>query len=337
MLKNIPVLRLGQRATPADIIKAMLKSKRVLRAAVKRWDLVNVYNIKTKDNDPNAAIALAVEKLDELAKVVITPEGLIQLEVLDQDRVRCAQIANTFADTLMSLKRQLSAEDDARTAAFIGTALIDSAEINLREAEAGLRLFLEENGAASVPDQAAAVIQAAATLELEVINLQMNLKYLKTSLGETHPQVKEIETKIKLREEQLESMKTGIWSGETKSLFLPLKDVPRMVLQQERLRSQVTIWTDVLVYLLGKKTEAEFRRDNPSSGIQILDRAIPPVRRTKPKRSVIVVIAGTVSLLLSLFAVIMVQSYSSLQQGGGQNARKLEKILNEFRRRPRES
>jgi len=336
MLKNIPVLRLGQRATPADIIKAMLKSKRILKSTVKAYNLVEVYNIKTKGDNPDKALALATETLDDRSKVTITPEGLIRLEVLDRDRIRCAQIANAFVDTLIALKRELDAEDDARTALFIGTSLIDSSRARLAEAQGNLQRFLEEHGVASVPDQAQAVIQAAATLELELISLQMNLEYLKTSLGETHPQVKEMETKIRLRKRQLEHMEEGTWPGDTKSLFLPLRSVPQMVLQQEQLRAQVSIWTDVLAYLLGKKAEAEFRRDNPSSGIQVLDKAVPPVRRAKPKRQIIVVIAGTVSLLISLFGVIAVQSFNSLRESGDRNARRIEEILSLFRRSPRE-
>lgn len=336
MLKNIPVLRLGQKATPADIMKAMLMSKSILSSAVKECDLVEVYGIKAPGGDSSKAAALAVEKLAELTKVSVTPEGLIELEVLDRDRYRCAEIANVCIDTLIALKRELDAEDYARTATFIGTSLMGSARAELQAAQTNLQAFLEKNGVASVPDQAQAVIQAAASMELDLINLQMNLQYLRVSLGENHPQAKEIETKIALREQQLEHMQTGVWPGGATSVFLPLKNVPRMVLEQEQLRSQVVIWTDVLGYLLGKKAEAEFMRDNPSSGIQVLDRAVPPVRKSKPKRAVIVVIAGTVSMLISLFVVMFMQSLSATRASSDINWQKLQRILAEFRRKPRE-
>ena len=335
MLENIPALRLGQRATPADIIKAMLKSERVLRAVVEECDLADVYGINAHGGDPNKRTALAVEKLADLSNPTITAEGLIRLSVLDRDRQRCARIANALVDTLISLKQELDAEDDARTAAFLGQALLDT-EAKLRAAQTDLQVFLEEHGVASVSDQATAVIQAAATLEVEVINLQMSLEYLRTSLGETHPQVKEIETKIGLRQHQLESLETGDWSGESRSLFPALRNVPQLTLEQQRLQAQLGIWSNVLGYLLGKRAEAEFRRDNPSTGIQVLDRATSPVRKTKPRRTLIVVIAGSASLLISLFAVVVTRSYESMRQSSHENAQKLEKVLDQFRRRSRE-
>ena len=190
----IPVLRLGEKGSPADVVMGILKSRSVADSMVKEFDLRKLYKTDRWEE--------AVSTLGENTTVRRTDEGLIAVSVLDKSPVRAAQMANAYLRFLDNINRELSLDWTKERRDFVEIQC-DSVKAALRTAQDELQAFQRRHGVISIDAQAEATIRVAADLETEIMGLNLTLQSLKTSLGEKHPEVEFTKERIGIRRSQL--------------------------------------------------------------------------------------------------------------------------------------
>jgi len=83
------------------------------------------------------------------------------------------------------------------------------------------------------------------------------------------------------------------------------------------------------------RQELEKKRIEATPGriatVQVVDPAVPPQMRAKPKRKLIVVMSGIFSIIFSVFAVLAVEYFHAIKEKGDEDSEKLKRILNEFK------
>ncbi|MCH7681550.1 hypothetical protein IID10_19675, partial [candidate division KSB1 bacterium] len=65
--------------------------------------------------------------------------------------------------------------------------------------------------------------------------------------------------------------------------------------------------------------------------VQVLDKAVTPVKRKKPKRAIMVLLAGLLSMVFSVTGVFFVEYIRYLEENRQEDYRKVENILQSFR------
>ncbi len=339
----IPVLRLGEKGSPADVVMGILKSRSVADSMVKEFDLRKLYKTDRWEE--------AVRALGENTTVRRTDEGLIAVSVLDRSPVRAAQMANTYLRFLDDINRELSLDWTKERRDFVETQC-DSVKAALRIAQDELQGFQRRHGIISVDAQAEATIKVAADLETEIMALNLKLQSLKTSLGEKHPEVEFTKERIRIRRSQLSSLLKEMSPGSSSlqlsrtnnpeesghklsTLFLPLGSVPELKTEYTRLSLDMEVQSAILKYLQEELEKKKIETRGEMSTVQVVDWATPPEMRTKPKRKTIVLISGIFGFIFSIFAILGVEYFQALQSGGEENSEKLKKILQEFKWRKR--
>lgn len=325
----IPQLRLGERGSPADVFIGILKSDTVATIVVDRFHLMQHYRKDLKER--------AVRTLQKRTKVKRTDEGLIGISVLDQDRNLCAAIANEYVVQLDAMNQGISRQYARDRQRFIEDLMTDNDE-QLKVAKQHLQQFLSQHNAISIEDQMRATIEAAAKIEMDKIALQFQLWSVQSLVGRDHPQVKDLENSIDLRNRELHYMTFGIGthsldaSGDRKGgLFIPLSEVPDLSLQYASFEKEVLIQEGLSRYLREQWLQANTDQVNSVSTVQIVDRARPPELKTKPKRTTIVLISGLLSLVFSSFAILGAEYVQGILREGGEGAEKLRKMAGTFR------
>ncbi len=343
----IPVIRLGEKGSPADVVRGILKSRSVADSMVKRFDLMKLYKTDRWEE--------AVRILERNTTVKRTDEGLISVSVLDRSPVRAARMANAYVHFLDDINRQLSLTWTEERKDFIQTQC-DSVKLALQRAQNELQSFQRKHGIISIDAQAEATIKAAAELETEIMGLRLKLQSLKTSLGEKHPEVEFTEERIRIRQSQLASLLRKISPGSAplqlsraqlndhptergdnghslSTLFLPLGSVPELKAEYTRLSLKVEVQSAILKFLEEELEKKKIETRGEMSTVQVVDWATPPEMRTKPKRKLIVLFSGILGFVFSIFAILAVEYFQALKNSGDENSEKLRKILNEFRRK----
>jgi uncharacterized protein involved in exopolysaccharide biosynthesis len=169
-----------------------------------------------------------------------------------------------------------------------------------------------------LPEQTKAAVTAAAELEAQIIAEEVKLGILRRQLGEDAPEVKLAKIQIEEMRKRLNQMKEG--SDKIKnemSLFVPFKDVPELGLQYLRLYRDYEIQNKLLEFILPLYEQAKIEEQRDVPVVQVLDRAVPPEKKARPFRTLIVV--SVFASALTLFVVLSFINESFLKR---------EKILN---------
>ena len=325
----IPSLRLGEKGTPADIFVAILKSPTMRRQLVEDFNLMDRYEAELTID--------AIETLERKTEIGKSEEGTIMISVLDRDPVMAADIANRYVALLDSTNRYLSRDTALDRQEFIH--LLEQREnVKLDSVMRFLQVFQEEHNAIAIEEQARAVIRASSDMQMAAMELAIEkLSLLRSGFAPSHPEVVRLEQEILARQEALALLRDGVdestaISDGTRSLgaslkenlFLPLRKIPQVAQEYTNIAKDVIVQQALMKMLLEQKAEAFIEASNTTSTVQVLDAAVEPEEPARPRRLLMVFVAGVLSSFACIFytlAAVYVRSLSQRWQaqyaGGG--------------------
>lgn len=308
-------------ASPSDIFAAILKSRTVSESVIKKEDLMEVYRVDD--------ISDALKELNSHTKIAVTDEGMVSLEFEDKDKNRAARVANLFVEELDRINQKTNTSRAKSTRIFIEERLAQTQK-ELILAEENLKKFKEKHKTIALDEQMRSAIQSAADLKAELTLNEIQLNVLKEAMSESHPQIQELKTRIKEIEKQLNFMEFGDSEKkerQNKILDVPFSAIPSLSLELARLARGVKI-QEVLFELLTQQYEqAKIQETKDTPTIQVLDRAVPPEKKTRPKRAFLVGIAGIASLFLSIVFVFALEYFKNSKAKNPEEFKKLEEIF----------
>jgi uncharacterized protein involved in exopolysaccharide biosynthesis len=308
----IPSLRLGEKGTPADIFVAILESPTLRRQMVGHFDLLTRYETDSMEE--------AIDALEKHTEIGKSEKGTIMISVLAREPQLAAAMANQYVRFLDSTNIRLSQENANERFAFISQLEAQEA-LKLEDELTRLQTFQEEHNAISIEDQARATIRAASNMQSAAMELVIKRRSLLLSGFSTgHPEVKRLEKESMMRQQALAFLRDGpdaelgtySASGEAmlgelfleENLFLPLRHIPEVAHKYQNIEKNVLVQAALMKMLLEQKAEALIEKDNNSSTVQVLDMAQVPEKPSRPRRPLMVFIAGVLSLFSSVVYVL---------------------------------
>ena len=298
-------------STPmTDSMIGILKSRLLRSQVADRFDLQRVYNADSREH--------AIEDLSDRLIVTTTSEGFIEVQVEDRDRQRAADMANVFMELLDDYNRRVSIEQAERTREFVENALRENARRLLTASDA-LREFQEEHWAIDLPEQMRATVEAVAVLEAERTRLEIRRGVLEGFSHPDHMEMREIDAE--LREIQ---KKLGQFTGRGNEVppgssedwtLLPLASIPKLVVRLADLTRDVMVLENVRTFLSSQLEEARIQETRDLEIIHVLDAATPPLKKSHPRRSMIVLLSVGLAFVASLGVAFVADSFLRYAQG----------------------
>ncbi|HEX8961111.1 MAG TPA: GNVR domain-containing protein [Geobacteraceae bacterium] len=284
----------------ADLYLGILKSRSVADAVIRRLDLARVFKTKTPDETRKT--------LEGVVKMQAGKDGIITITAEDKDPQRAAAMANAFVEELGRKSVQLNLTKAGTERAFLEKRL-EVVKDDLKRAEEDLKAFQEKNKAVKVDSQAAASIQGIAQLKGEIVAKEVQLASLRSYETDESPEVKAVQAAIGKLRNQLGGLAGKGGSGDG---IPTMGSVPDLGLEYARrmreLKTQEAIYEQLTKqYEVAKLTEAK-----DSSSLQVLDEAVVPVKKSKPKRSLIVILATVTALFVSVFFAFILEYFEKM-------------------------
>lgn len=276
----------------------MLQSRTIADAIIDEFNLMEVYGQEFRTKTYSALKEHVNTSLDD-------ENNIIEISVEDEDPKRAAAIANAYVEELKKLNVRLNLGTAGRERVFLEKRLA-SAKADLRKAEDNLKSFQEVNKTIRIDDQATAIIDAIANLKAEIANKEVELGVLLSYQTQQNPEVKALQEAIVQLKSQLRKLEENSGGSQAPAdIFIATSEVPELAVQYTRLLRESKI-QEALFELLTEQYEiAKISEARDTSTIQVLDEANVPDRKSKPKRSLIVILATFIVGLLSiLFAFI---------------------------------
>ena len=153
-----------------------------------------------------------------------------------------------------------------------------------------------------------ATISAAAELKAQVISKEIEVNVLQNYVGTSHSEFQRAVNELRELEKKYEDMvsKRGTDSseedaaGRTQGLFLRLEEVPEIGVGYARLYREVVLQEKIMEFLLPLYEQAKIQEAKDTPTVQVLDEAVIPIKKHRPKRAIMVVFFGMLSVIFSV-------------------------------------
>jgi len=85
------------------------------------------------------------------------------------------------------------------------------------------------------------------------------------------------------------------------NLFLPLREIPKVAQEYALIEKDVAVQSALIRMLLQQEAESLIESNNTTSTVQVLDEAMVPEKKARPRRLLISFIGGIMSFFLTVF------------------------------------
>ena len=291
-------------ATPSDVMASILKSRTVAEAVIEKEGLKNYYKQKTPEK--------TLRETWSHLKAWAGEEGLVYLTFEDKNRNRAASVANSFIEELDKVNRETQVSKAKSRRLFLQERL-DQTEAKMKKADENLKDYKKAKKLASLDEQIKAAVELAAKTKANLDSIEVEL-YVVGKMNPSSLDAKE----LKWRKEELSKKLKGF-----DSTFVYIAGISydfANLYREFAIHSRVY---DLLTQEF-EKTKIEEGKDTPS--LQVLDKAVPPEKKSRPKRTYLVAFAGSITLLASIFWVFLKEYLANFRRKNPQEFNKLELI-----------
>ena len=276
--------------------RAILTSRTVQERIVRRFDLVDVYDLARK-KDP---IGAAIKELQENATFEVSLEyNHLAVRVLDTSPRRAAQIADRFVEELNSENVRLTSGSAAENRQFLETRL-DEAQVALDEAQNEMQAFMETNQIVGIEAQAVALVEALGLAQAQVAEAEIRFQAIQSEAGPEAPQYRAAEAALGAAREQM----TRLTGGDEAIMPVPMQRLPAVGRQYARIQQEVLTQSKIIEAIRPLFEQARLAERRDANAVQIIDPATVPIVKAAPSRSVLVVVSALTAFVLAAFLIL---------------------------------
>ena len=292
---------LGMKSSGALFI-GILRSQTVQDRLIDRFDLKKVYWTSLEET--------ARKKLSENTSLSEDRKsGIITITVTDGDPRRAAAIAQAYVFELDRLVAQLSTSSARREREFLEERL-KSVQADLENAEKDFSQYASKNSAIDIQEQGKAMVEAAATLEGQLIAAKSELEGLKQIYTDNNVRVRSTQARISELQAQLEKIggkgesTSSASAAQGDPLYPSIRKLPLLGVQFADLYRRTKVQEAVYEALTQQYELAKVQEAKETPSVKVLDEARVPERKSFPPRALIIVICTVVGLAGSVLFTV---------------------------------
>jgi uncharacterized protein involved in exopolysaccharide biosynthesis len=276
---------------PADQYVALIKSRTVFDAMIKRFKLKDLYEVRYLDD--------ARKELENRTRVAAgVKDGLVSIEVDDHDPERAAGMANAFVEELRNLSKTLAITEAGQRRLFFEEQLMQAKD-NLTNSEIALQASgVSEAALRTLPQSA---LESLARLKAQITAQEIKLASMRTFMTDSNPE-------FRLAVRELAALRDELAKSEKSSPVKALNNGAEYITKYRDFKYHETLFE-----LMAKQYEFA-RLDEAREGavIQVVDVAQPPERKSKPKKALITVVATLAVFFVTVLLVFVRQAFRNL-------------------------
>ncbi len=291
------LVSLGARAfgvsnTSEDVLLGIINSRMALTGIIKKFHLMKYYEI----SDNNMDKALKAFRTD----ISFEPNqyGMLVFSVINKNPNVSAEIANYMVNLVDSLNIKYNIERARNNRIFIEKRYKQNMA-DLKRAEDSLYNFQKKWGIVAVPEQLEVSVKAAAQVEAELSQKEMQAYFLKQQFGEESPQYKGVMAEVNLLKDKIQEMKSSPDLTSSSNVLYPFKDMPDIAIQYLKAYSQVKIQQEIMEIVMPMYEQAKVEEQKSIPTVLVVDKAVPPELKYGPKKALIIL--GAVFIFSFIF------------------------------------
>jgi uncharacterized protein involved in exopolysaccharide biosynthesis len=264
---------------PNAIYLGLLKSRPVADKMIQRFNLMSVYRVNDMTD--------ARKELEKNTLIESEKSSLISISVTDHDKSRAADMANAYTEILRDLTKSVSVSEASRRRLSFEQQLQEAKE-SLVTAELAFQQVQQSKGLVHLDAQSNVVIGGLASVRANIAQKEVELQTLRSYSTEHNPDVQIAERELSAMQAQASQLEQH--SSSSGFSDLGLKDIPKAGLDYLRAARELQYQQAFFDVVLKQYQAARLDEAREGAIIQVVQPAIPPDRKSSPKRAVILIL-----------------------------------------------
>lgn len=283
-----------------DLYVGMLKSRSVADGMIQRFNLRELYRVGT--------LVQTRKLLQRVTRVAAGRDGIICIDVDDEDPKRAADMANGYVSELERLTERLAVTEAGQRRLFFERQLKQAKEA-LAVAEVELKKTQEDTGLIKLDEQGRAIIEAVARLTAQIAAKEVQIEGMRTFATDRNPQLVLAQQELAGLRLQLRRMGVNKAASEG-DVLVTTGRVPEAGLQFIRKFRDVK-YQETMFELLAKQYEiARLDEAKDAQVVQVLDYAVAPDKKSKPRHFLLAAIGAAIAGVVTL-GVALIREFAA--------------------------
>jgi tyrosine-protein kinase Etk/Wzc len=296
----------SQLKTPTDMYIGILESRTIADHLISKFHLQDLYKTRKMEDTRT--------RLKSNTRFLAGKDGLIHISVEDHDPNRASEMANAYVDELYSMNSHLAISEADQRRVFFDQELADERSA-LAIAEDDLKKTAEKTGIIHLGGQAESIIRSLAVVRAQIASREVEINSMRMFATDQNPIAMRAREEINALREQLAKLENDPRNPElADSVGIPAGRLPAVSLEYARKFREVK-YHETLFELLAKQYEAA-RIDEAKAApvIQVVDRAVPPDKKSGPHMSWILVGATFIGFFLGYVVSVITRAFRRAAQ-----------------------
>jgi capsule polysaccharide export protein KpsE/RkpR len=276
--------------TSSALFVGVLRSRTVEDRLIQQFDLKKVYWARRIED--------AREELESHTKISEDRKsGIITITVTDKNPQRVRAMAAAYVEELNRLVAELTTSAAHRERVFLEQRL-KVVKQELDQASVEFSQFASKNTAIDIQQQGKAMVEAAATLQGQLIAAQSELEGLKQIYTDNNVRVRALTSRIAELQRQLEKLggKDAGPGQQADSLYPSIRKLPLLGVTYYDLYRRTKI-AEVVFELLTQQYElAKVQEAKEIPSVKVLDVPVVPEKKSFPPRLLLIFLGTVLSL-----------------------------------------
>lgn len=285
--------------TSGDLFLGVLKSSTIEDEVINKFDLRKVYRLRRYEDTRKELEGRTDLSTDRKS-------GIITIMVDDHNPQRAQAIAAEYVNQLDHVVTSLNNSAAHKERVFLEQRL-DQVNKDLEQSEKDFSVFASANTAIDIKEQGHAMLQAAATVEGQLIAAQTELQELRQLYTDNNVRVRATEAKVDELRRQLKKLggtapapdATGTASN-TDEDYPSIRELPALGVPYADLYRRVKVQESIFETLTKQYELAKLEEAKESLSVKVLDPANFPEKKSFPPRMLFIALGGVLSIIFSI-------------------------------------
>jgi uncharacterized protein involved in exopolysaccharide biosynthesis len=300
---------LGLKST-SEVFVGVLGSRTVQDKLIQQFDLRKLYWERRMDD--------ARKALEKHTSITVDRKSqIITITVTDRSPQRAAAMGQAYVEELNRLVAALSTSSARRERIFLEGRLISVNE-DLEAAEKDFSQFASKNTAIDVKEQGKAMVEAAASLQGQLIAAKAQYEGLRQIYTDNNTRVRSVKARIDELQHELEKLggknesATNVADQSSDSMYPSIRKLPLLGVRYADLYRRTKIQEAVLETLTKQYELAKVQEAKEIPTVKVLDVANIPDKKSFPPRLLIIFLGTFIATSFGVLFVLASESWNAI-------------------------
>ncbi len=307
-MASLAGINVGGNSDNSAKVMIVAKSRTVKEQVINELGLVKIIVDKVPDKrDP---MQYTLEKFDDLLNVSSDKKtGLITIGFEWKDPKLAADIVNRYVKAIQDVLEIKALNINKMERIFYEKKLKEE-KAKFSQQKHTMAAFQKRSKMIEPVEQAKGTMSLYSTLMAQKIALELQMQGLESALSADNPRLTALKEQIAAINRKIQSIEGNTNEGA----IISLGNAPDKMVEYTDILEGVKVSGGVYETLakLYEKSKLDEAKDNLY--VEVIDPAIPPDKKSKPKRALMVIVAGMTSSFFSIFIVFCMQWIDSVKR-----------------------